>query len=128
MAPEILRGTYTVACEVYSFGVVLLELLTGARVGPETATDAAYEAEDAGGSPAPLAARADAGVWPPEAATALAALIVDCLKQRAALRPAGIAAVVERLHAVRAAVTAAVLAAAAPGEPEAPPPLELCPV
>lgn len=119
MAPEIYRGTYTVASEVYSFGAVLLELLTGARVGPATADDVAYEADDAGGSPAALAARA-AGVWPPEAAALLAALIIACLKQRAPLRPVSVAAVIERLHAIRAAVSAAAAVAVLS--------LELCPV
>jgi serine/threonine protein kinase len=48
MAPEIASGVYTVASEVYSFGVLLLELLRRRRVGPRTAVEAEELAEDEG--------------------------------------------------------------------------------
>ena len=40
MAPEIAEGVYTVVSEVFSFGVLSLELLLGQRVGPRSATEA----------------------------------------------------------------------------------------
>jgi len=68
------------------------------------------EAEDAGGGAGALAARADAGVWPPAAAAALAELALACIARRARDRPAGAAAVAARLRAVRALVAPAATA------------------
>ena len=99
MAPELSNGTYTVASEVYSFGVVLLELLRGARVGPATASDAREGAEDEGVGH--VAALADP-CWPAPAAALLAALVVDCTHARPKRRPASLEPVVARLRELRA--------------------------
>jgi len=109
MAPEVADGTYTVRSEVFAVGVVLLELLLGQLVEKSTATaarDIADDAKDAGGDGiATLAVRADS-VWPPEAAATLAALILDCIRHRPAMRPSDMAVVLRRLKEVRALVDA----------------------
>jgi hypothetical protein len=99
MAPELSDGDYTVASEIYSFGVVLLELLQGQRVGPKTASAAREGAEDEGvGHVVALAE----GCWSAPAAAALAALVVDCTHARPKRRPQSMAPVVERLRELRA--------------------------
>ena len=115
MAPELADGDYSIASEVYSFGVVLLELFAGQAVGPRTASEARRAAEDAG--PGALARHAEPGAWPPAAVEPLAALIGDCLQAREERRPRGMAALIPRLRALRALL---------PGPPA--PPTTPCPV
>jgi serine/threonine protein kinase len=112
MAPEVANAKYTVQSEVFSFGVVLLEVFTGRRIGPSTATEVRESAEDDGIES--VVALGEAGVWPLPAAQALAALIVDCLQVREKKRPPGVAAVVARLQEVRASVDVAVVAPLVP--------------
>jgi hypothetical protein len=111
MAPELADGAYTVASEVYSLGVVLLELLRGQVVGVATASDAREAAEDAGGSAAPFEALAEAGVWPRGAARALAELARDCTRTRPRHRPQSLAPVLARLRALRALLAPAAASA-----------------
>lgn len=100
MAPEVANGKYTVQSEVYSFGVVLLELFLGQRVAPDTAMEIQELADDDGEET--LVARADPNAeWPVLAAEALAALILKCIHPRAKRRPVGVAAVVAGLQQVR---------------------------
>ena len=109
MPPELASGMYTVASEVYAFGVMLLELLLGQRVGPRTAVEVEEAAEDYGVGT--LVARADPA-WPKPAAEALAALVFDCIRIRPAKRPQSMAAVTVRLQLTRAHInTAPVLVA-----------------
>jgi hypothetical protein len=125
MAPELADGDYTIQSEVYSFGVLLLELLCGARVGPRTASEVRKAVEDAvakGGSPGgAVATRAEAGVWSPAAAGALCELVADCLQAREERRPAGLGEVLPRLRALRGA-------AAGGGGAPPPAPLLECPI
>jgi len=107
MAPELTETPprYTVASEVYSLGVVLLELLMGAAVGPGTATAAELlkAATLPRASPRGVAAftdRADAA-WPHSSRDALAALALRCLAQYEEERPAGMGIIVEQLKAIK---------------------------
>ena len=93
-APELVRGHYTVQSEVYSFGVVLLEVLLGRRVNADTATRALEAEEDKGAGT--LAKQADA-VWSAAAVAALASLVLDCIKVRGSKRPQGMTVVMARL-------------------------------
>ena len=115
MAPEVANGIYTVRSEIYSLGVVLLELLAGRVAGAQTATELRDAAEDAeagkkGDGAATAAANAEAGVWPPAAAAALAALALACVASRAAVRPADMKTVIAGLRGVRAALEGAAAA------------------
>ena len=112
MAREVANGRYTVQSEVYSFGVVLLELLTGKRVGPLTAMEVQESVEDDGLEA--VVTLADPGVWPLPAAQALAALTVHCLQTREKKRPPDMLAVVASLQVVRALVDVAVVAPLVP--------------
>ena len=112
MAPEVRNGTYTVRSEVYSFGVVLLEVLTGRRVAPTTASDVlevVEEADERGeDGVALLVAQADPRCgWPHGAKRLLAALLVDCIRLRERERPSAMGEVLDRLRGVRAIVDAA---------------------
>ena len=108
MASEVANGRYTVQSEVYSFGVLLLELFTGKRVGPLTAMEARESAEDDGLDA--VVALGEADVWPLPAAQELAALVVQCLQTREKKRPPGMSAVVAKLQDVRARVSVAAAA------------------
>jgi hypothetical protein len=106
MAPEVRDGSYTVRSEVYSLGVVLLEVLTGRRIQAGTVTDVQNAVEDHGVDW--LVARADAACdWRARAKELLAALAFDCVRHRQDKRPASMGPVLERLRAVRAVVDAA---------------------
>ena len=83
----------------------MLELLTGALVGPKTARDVAKAARKHGAGT--LAAKADGGVWPEAAADALTALVLDCIASEEEDRPAGMAAVLARIKDIRALVDSA---------------------
>lgn len=101
MAPECANATYTVRSEVFSFGVVLLELLSGARVGFSTAREVIKAARRDG--VAPVAARADS-VWAsaPVAAHALAALVAECTRDDEEDRPGSMDHVISRVEEIRA--------------------------
>jgi hypothetical protein len=111
MAPELADGTYTIASEVYSFGVVLLELLRGQRVGLATASAARDGAEDEG--VAHVEALGEA-CWPAPAARALAALVVECTQTRPKRRLQSLEPVVAKLRELRALVENAVPMAKCP--------------
>lgn len=102
MADEVARLEYTIASEVFSFGVVLLEVLTGQCVNADTVYNAREVGED--GGVAAVAELADRGVWPLVAADALAALVFDCIAARPACRPSGMGSVLDRLRAMRSLV------------------------
>ena len=104
MAPELTMGVYSPLSEVFSFGMVLIELLMGRRIEPLTGYTVAREVKAGGGGVGPLVARAEVGVWPRDAAEALARLALDCIHLDDYERPAGIAVVIERIQAVRALV------------------------
>ncbi len=112
-APEVAtRGRYTAQSEVYSLGVVLLELLLGQRAGLNTAADtveAAIDAAAGGAQPGTALAAAAEGVWPADAARALAELALHCMQPRESARPVGVGAVVARLRALRPLAAAAAL-------------------
>jgi sugar lactone lactonase YvrE len=108
MAPELADGDYTVASEVYSFGVVLLELLTGQAAGPKTASKARRAVEDAKGCSLPIAELREAGVWARAAAEALAALASDCILAHEDKRPQSMEPVVARLQELHKLVEHAV--------------------
>ncbi len=106
MAPEVSNGIYTLRSEVYSFGVVLLEVLIGRRVAPSTASDVRDGVEDNG--PGWLTARADPACdWPLRGKELLGALALECVRCRQDRRPADMTVVIDRLRAVRAVVDAA---------------------
>ena len=102
MAPELARGKYTVQSEIYAFGVVLLELLLGKRVGPDTAVNADEEAEDKGGVEC-IAIKADV-IWPKDIAVSFATLILECIAHREKNRPVSMTLVIERLKKIRSAL------------------------
>ena len=123
MAPELIDvpPRYTIASEVYSFGVVLLELLMGASVGVGTASapDLVRQASLPRSAPrgrAAVAERADPA-WPEAARDALADLILHCVGQYEDERPQSMQAVIGQLKAVRA-----LLGAGGSGSATAPPP------
>lgn len=108
MAPELVRVEYTTASEIYSFGVVLLELLTGRCVGCNTVHDvrrgaAVGEDRSSSGRVAYVAALADI-VWPRAAAEGLAKLVLDCSEEESAGRPADMGIVLARLRDLRGLV------------------------
>ena len=118
MAPELATGAYSPRSDIYAFGCVLLELLSGARVGPDTATALEERAIEDGEGVGALTALAEP-CWPPPAAAALAALALACIHARPKRRPAAMAEVLGALRAARALLA----------PPAAPPaPLVPCPL
>ena len=105
VAPEVANAHYSLRSEVHSFGCVLLELLTGTRVGPTTVYSIRNDVEDHGVEA--LHNLADAGVWPAPAVALLSRLVLDCTKSRENRRPEGMGPVVLRLREVRNALNAA---------------------
>ena len=105
--PEVADGQYNVRSEVYSFGVVLYELLTGQRVAASTMRELRGTVRR-GGGPAIVAQRADGsgGEWPPFAVMALAELLLDCTETFPEDRPENMHLVLERLLLVRGMLTA----------------------
>ncbi len=101
MAPETYGGAYSIQSEVYSFGVVLLEVLVGKRVGFEPITAMDVEANDNGVQW--RVARADPGCrWSGRSLDQLAVLVFECIRSQSTKRPENMGAVLERLQAARA--------------------------
>jgi len=121
MAPELADGEYTMASEIFSLGVILLELFTGRRAGTKTATKMREAVEDDGLGA--LTAVADA-IWPPLAAQTLATLVSHCIQARPKKRPQTMAPVIEALKACRVQV----LPGGGEGAAPVPQPTMLCPV
>lgn len=111
MAPELGNTGPSVQTDVYAFGVVLLELLSGQRANAAAVSRLLEDAEEAGpvGGAALIAAQAEPGIWPVEAVTALSHLIVACTRVFARRRLANVADAITRLRPLRA-----LLAPAAP--------------
>jgi hypothetical protein len=114
MAPELATGEYSPRSDIYALGCVLLELLSGARVGPKTARELEDRAIEDGEGVGVVAALAEA-CWPPPAAAALAALALACIHHSPKRRPGSTAEVLAALRALRAMVAPA--PAAAPAAP-----------
>jgi hypothetical protein len=115
MAPELAQGLYAPRSDIYALGCVLLELLSGMRVGPTTAAALEDAADEDEGSAAAVCAVAEA-CWPAPAAAALSELVLACIHHKIKKRPAGMAEVLAALKGIRALVA-----------PTAPP-LVPCPV
>ena len=111
IAPEVATGAYTPQSDIYALGCVLLELLSGGLMGPSTAFELEARAIDGGGGVGAVAALAQAGVWPEAAASALAALALDCIHHAPQRRPASMRDVLRRLGEVHAAAASAAGAA-----------------
>jgi hypothetical protein len=116
VAPELSTGSYTPRSDIYALGCVLLELLSGARVGPLTVQELEYHAIELGEGVDAVRALAEA-CWLPPAAAALAALVLACIHLSPRKRPAAMGEVLAGLRALRALVA----------PPDAPPLLP-CPV
>jgi serine/threonine protein kinase len=105
MAPELVRVEYTTASEIYSFGVVLLELLTGRCVSHDTVYNVRRAAMDEkhrrSRVVADVVSLADKEVWPSAAAEELAKLVLDCSEEDPADRPADMGIVLARLRVLR---------------------------
>lgn len=100
MAPELTDGSYTVASEVYSFGVVLLELVLGQRVKSDTGQKVRRSVEDAGGQVEQLCALFDP-IWPDRVKKPLAVLIANCLMTRDDKRPQSMDEILEPLRSIK---------------------------
>jgi TolB-like protein/tetratricopeptide (TPR) repeat protein len=95
MSPEQFRGQIDARCDVWSFGVMLYEMLAGRR--PYRSIDAtAVHAEIAANDCVPL------GTLRPEVPAPLAALVSECLQVDPALRPADGRALLDSLRALDA--------------------------
>jgi hypothetical protein len=93
MAPELAQGLYAPRSDIYALGCVLLELLSGMRVGPTTAAVLEEAAIEDGGGAAAVRAVAEA-CWPaPAAAAQLVASLAMFLRapQAASTGPASAA-------------------------------------
>ena len=121
MAPELGSGKYSQLSDIYALGCVLLELLSGARVGATTVRKLEEEAIEEEGGVAVVSARAEA-CWSRPAADALAVLTLRCIHHSARKRPPNMGEVLRELKALRVLVepTAAPLANCAPCQEDVP--------
>ena len=88
MSVEALEGRYGAQSEVYSFGVVLFELVTG-RLASAGTKEEIEDATDDGRDYKGLKARLDpaAGAWPEDVVDPLLALTNSCCRRRPINRP-----------------------------------------
>jgi len=102
MSPEYLRaGRMSVKCDVYAFGVVMAELLTGRHANPGDGELLVEVLEDVGGDADALADLVDAtAAWPAPCAVALWPIVFACLQHRRVDR-AEMTDVLVRLEEVR---------------------------
>lgn len=99
MAEEALRGRAGVQSDLYSFGVVLLELMSGRAATTDTARQV-EDATDDGRNPKGLAPMLDPAISEQisaETSGALLSLLSACLRRRHELRPRGMREVLGRL-------------------------------
>lgn len=86
MAPEVLEGHYSARSEIYSFGMVLLELCTLRPVATANALEeATRDGEDAGGLRRMMANPREE--WPGGSLDRFLALINSCVQRRPERRP-----------------------------------------
>lgn len=108
MADEALRK-YGAQSEVFSFGLVLLELTSGCLITDDT-RDEADAATDCGDNAEGLSKWLDAtvGPWPAEVSGPLLQLINECLRSKAQKRPKSMFTVLTRLRELRTAAATSV--------------------
>lgn len=104
VAPELANTGPSVQTDIYAFGVVLLELLSGQRAQTAVVSRLLQDAEEAGTSDgaALVAAHAEAGMWPNDAMAALSQLIGACTRVFPRRRLPSIADAISRLRDIRA--------------------------
>lgn len=118
ICPEFARtGRYDAACDVYSFGVMVLQMLT-AKPAMVDDKELVEVVEDAFKRERSALALADASArWPRDAFLEIARVAKKCIKPKRAQRPS-LAAVIDRLERLEAAAEAAAAADRAEGKGE----------